>query len=256
MANLGPTPKAQFFYANGEPLVGGKVYTYEAGTTTPLTTYTDASAAQANTNPIILDSRGEANIWYGPLLYKIVLKDPNDIEIYTVDDLSGFPSLNNVDISGGQINGTTIGNVVPAAGTFTVITGAWASLPAGTKMLFVQSTAPTGWTKNITHDNKALRVVSGTASQGGSVDFTVAFSSKAVTGTVAGHALTISEMPAHSHEYGTGPGAGALQGGGAFRETPAQTSTVGGGAAHTHGFSAPNIDLTVKYVDAIIATKD
>jgi len=59
MAVLAPQPKAQFFDANGSPLVGGKVYTYAAGTTTPLATYTDASAATPNTNPVILDSRGE-----------------------------------------------------------------------------------------------------------------------------------------------------------------------------------------------------
>ena len=56
--------------------------------------------------------------------------------------------------------------------------------PAGTAMLFVQTAAPTGWTKSTTHNNKALRIVSGTASSGGSVNFTTAFSSQDVAGTV------------------------------------------------------------------------
>ena len=63
MALLSPNPKQQFFDANGQPLVGGKVYTYAAGTTTPIVTYVDAAGITTNTNPIILDSRGMANIW-------------------------------------------------------------------------------------------------------------------------------------------------------------------------------------------------
>ena len=52
-ANLSAVPKLQFFDNNGNPLVGGKLYTYAAGTTTPLATYTDASSGTPNTNPII-----------------------------------------------------------------------------------------------------------------------------------------------------------------------------------------------------------
>ena len=88
MAALTPTAKMQFFKANGEPLVGGKLYTYTAGTTTPQTTYTDSSGGTANTNPVILDSRGEANIWLGGATYKFKLADANDVEIWTVDNIS------------------------------------------------------------------------------------------------------------------------------------------------------------------------
>jgi hypothetical protein len=90
MANLGPAPKAQFITASGEPIVGGKVYTYAAGTTTPLQTYTDSSATSANANPVILDARGEASIWFGPNPYKIKLTDSVDVEIWTVDNVSGI----------------------------------------------------------------------------------------------------------------------------------------------------------------------
>lgn len=85
MAVVTPTPKAQFFYADGTPLVGGKVYTYAAGTTTPQTSYTDYTGITPNENPVILDSRGEANIWLGELSYKFRLTDANDVEIWTVD---------------------------------------------------------------------------------------------------------------------------------------------------------------------------
>lgn len=84
----------QFFDANGNPLVGGKLYTYSAGTTSPLATYTDSTGTSANTNPIILDSRGEANVWLGVGSYKMVLKDSVDALIWTVDNILGAPSSN------------------------------------------------------------------------------------------------------------------------------------------------------------------
>ena len=73
MASISPTPKLQFFAANGTPLVGGKLYSYAAGTTTPLATYTDESGGTANPNPVILDSRGEASVWFGSAAYKLRL---------------------------------------------------------------------------------------------------------------------------------------------------------------------------------------
>ena len=59
-----------------------------------------------------------------------------------------------------------------------------ALIPSGTVMMFGQTAAPTGFTKLITNNNAALRVVSGAASTGGTVDFTTAFASQAVAGTV------------------------------------------------------------------------
>ena len=86
------------------------------------------------------------------------------------------------------------------------------AFPAETRMLFHQSTAPTGWVKDTTHDNKALRLVSGTVANGGSVAFTTAFSSTTTTtsvtlgGTVGGTAITAAQLPSHAH------GPGNLQG--------------------------------------------
>ena len=88
MAALTPTAKMQFLDASGAPLVGGKLYTYTAGTTTPQATYTDSSGGSANTNPIILDSRGEANVWLGGANYKFKLTDSTGVEIWTVDNIS------------------------------------------------------------------------------------------------------------------------------------------------------------------------
>lgn len=88
MAVVTPTAKAQFIDAAGIPLAGGFLYTYEAGTTTPQATYTDSTASTANSNPIVLDSRGEANIWLSSANYKFKLTDANGTEIWTVDNIA------------------------------------------------------------------------------------------------------------------------------------------------------------------------
>lgn len=130
MAVLAPEPKAQFFAADGTPLVGGKVYTYAAGTTTPLATFTDASGNTPNTNPIILDARGECNLWFATAAsYKIVLKNADDVLQWTVDNIATYGTLasqnfNNVSITGGTITGVTAtfnltGDVSGNAGTVT-----------------------------------------------------------------------------------------------------------------------------------------
>lgn len=92
-ATLSPAPKLQFFDANGNPLVGGKLYSYAAGTTTPLATYIDYNGSATNTNPVILDSRGEANVWLSSSYYKLKLTDSNNVEIWTVDNIGGFATM-------------------------------------------------------------------------------------------------------------------------------------------------------------------
>ncbi len=87
-ASLMPMPKIQFLDANGVPVAGGFVYTYSAGTTTPLVTYTDASGSTPNADPVVLDSGGFANIWLGANTYKIVLQDKHGVQIWSVDNVS------------------------------------------------------------------------------------------------------------------------------------------------------------------------
>jgi len=90
-ATPSPAPKLQFLDTAGAPLAGGKLYTYEAGTTTPLVTYADSAATSNNPNPIILDSRGEAEIWLELQSYKFKLTTPDDVEIWTVDNINTGP---------------------------------------------------------------------------------------------------------------------------------------------------------------------
>jgi Pectate lyase superfamily protein len=90
-ATPSPAPKLQFFDTAGQPLAGGKLYTYAAGTTTPLVTYADSAAVTNNTNPIILDSRGEAEIWLELQSYKFKLTSAADVDIWTVDNVNTGP---------------------------------------------------------------------------------------------------------------------------------------------------------------------
>lgn len=92
---------AQFFDNNGNPLTGGKLYTYAAGTTTPQTTYTTSSGGTAWSNPIVLDAAGRVpssgEIWLTEgASYKFVLKDADDVLIATYDNLSGVGGFSTV----------------------------------------------------------------------------------------------------------------------------------------------------------------
>ena len=85
---------AQFFSNNGVVLNGGKIYSYAAGTTTPLQTYTSANGVTAHTNPIVLNSAGRVpggEIWLlESASYKFVLTDSNDVLISTYDNINSL----------------------------------------------------------------------------------------------------------------------------------------------------------------------
>lgn len=178
-------------------------------------------------------------------------------------------------------------------GNLTVSGAVTGVFPTGTRMLFQQTSAPTGWTKDATHNDKALRVVSGTVSSGGTADFSSAFASRTVSGnvdnftasgTVNGHTLDITQIPSHQHfianeTNGTGTltasnyvneqaQAGSSNGyilkGSTTVPYIGLTSPTGGGTAHSHSFTgtahnhsfSTTLDMAVKYVDLIIASKD
>jgi hypothetical protein len=92
--NLSPVGNAfQFFSNDGLPLAAGKLQTFQAGSTTPLATFTDSSGLIANTNPIILGTSGRppSTIWLSDgFFYKFVLSDANDVVIQTYDNLYGI----------------------------------------------------------------------------------------------------------------------------------------------------------------------
>lgn len=122
-----PLPRLQFFDSNGDPLAGGKVYFYAAGTSTPQATYADQGGTIQNTNPVILDSAGQATIWFGPLAYDILLQDANGSQQWTVDDVSGWVDLfSNQTIAGTKTftGGVVFNGTLTATGaaTFTSLT--------------------------------------------------------------------------------------------------------------------------------------
>src|SRR5208282_2588092 len=85
---LAPYPTSQFFNNNGTPNAGGFVYTYAAGTTTPIVTYVDNTGLTPNTNPIVLNARGECSIWIAQNTgYKFTLTDPSGNLIWTRDQV-------------------------------------------------------------------------------------------------------------------------------------------------------------------------
>ena len=93
--NLSPLAGAgwQFFDNSGNPLSGGLLYTYAAGTTTPATTYTSSSGATANANPIVLNSAGRpsSEVWLNSANnYKFVLKTSTGVDIWTMDNIAGI----------------------------------------------------------------------------------------------------------------------------------------------------------------------
>lgn len=161
------------------------------------------------------------------------------------------------------------------------------AFPSGTRMLFQQTAAPTGWTKDTTNDDKALRVVSGTAGTGGtnalsSLDATaVGTVSSSIAGATASHILTIAQMPAHNHsgvvqqreDYNPTSGSttqsplgfGDTRGGSRASASPLTINNSGGGGGHSHGvgtlavtsaFTGTANQLDIAYVDVIVAQKD
>ena len=96
--NLSPLPIQKFFANNGQPLAGGLLFTYAAGTSNKIATYVDSSGTSVNSNPIVLDSRGECRLWIDPRrAYKFVLApagdtDPPSSPLWSVDDITAAPT--------------------------------------------------------------------------------------------------------------------------------------------------------------------
>jgi hypothetical protein len=112
----------QFFDNNGIPLAGGYIYTYQAGSTTPLATYTDVNGNIANSNPIVLSPSGRLpyELWLSVgFSYKFVIKTSDDVLIQTLDNL--YPILQ---------NSTAVGDTIPA-GLIAIWSGSTGSIPSG-----------------------------------------------------------------------------------------------------------------------------
>ena len=203
--------------------------------------------------------------------------------------------------AGGAVYGTGTAYAITSAGTTgQVLTSNGASAPtwsstfaSGTRMMFVQTAAPTGWTKDtVNYNNHAIRVVTGTAGTGGTVDFTTAFASQTPSGSVStsissvsgsvsisggsvgATTLSTTQMPAHTHDYAAISTGAAIPTGTGFGGIVATSTSTGGGGSHTHGFTNPSgsfsfssgsasssfsgsaINLAVQYIDIILCSKN
>lgn len=156
-------PHVTFVNGVGLPCAGCHLYTYTAGTTTPLATYTDAGGTSQNTNPIVLDPAGGANIWVGTSSYKFILKDILGNTIWSVDQVNAgsltvcaTPSA--VQIANSAATGLTCDSSITINTTnHTLNVG---TLPANYVTIGALGT-PTSWTFDTTTPATALASLGG-----------------------------------------------------------------------------------------------
>ena len=258
-----PAGKSMFIFNNGTNVVDAVTALSSlniSGLTASKPVFTDANKNLVSTGTLSVDQGGTGAT--SQTAYAVIAGGTTSTGAYQ--------SIASVGTAGQILTSNGAG----ALPTFQAAGGGFAS---GTVMLFAQTAAPTGWTKNTTTgDNSALRVTTGTASTGGSVGFTTAFASQTPTGSVtissvSGSAgattLTTPQIPSHTH---TGRSLGSTNA--LSPTTPNNISTLsgstgatGGDGSHTHPFSFSSgsgtftgnaINLAVQYIDVIRATKD
>jgi hypothetical protein len=233
--NLSPIGNGfQFFDNNGAPLNAGKIYTYQAGSSTPLATYTSSSGLTANANPIILGTSGRPpnDIWLTEgYFYKFILKDSSDVTIQTYDNLYG--------IIGATPPAAT---PIPAGGIF-LWSGSIGSIPAG----YVLCNGSNG-----TPDLRDRFVV------GAGSTYAVDGTGGSANAIVVSHTHTATSVvtdPGHTHSYKDNTGSGQLSllnenGDGTLQSGPIVSATTGITVATTvatAGTSGTNANLPPYY---------
>lgn len=219
MPVLCPSPKFRAVGSDGLALVGGKLHSYAAGTSTPIETFTDFGLGTANTNPVILDARGEASVWLEGN-YKLVLTDEDDVQIWSVDNIRDLT------------NSATLVNATFGSS------------------LTITSTAVT-WSGNPIHSGNH-RFANNLTVNGN----TALGDSPADTLTISPNAVTWSNNPTHSGNH-TFSGATTLTGVAAFSANPTgrvtsgqRTPTFTAGSNCTAG--TPGLELWVRVGDYIV----
>jgi hypothetical protein len=230
--NLSPIGNGfQFFNNDGLPLNAGKIFTYQAGSTTPLTTYTDSSGLIANTNPIILgtDGRPPSTIWLTEgFFYKFVLKTSADVTIQTYDNLYGI-------IGATPPSATPI----PAGGIF-LWSGSIGSIPAGYVLCNGNNGTPDLRNRFIVGAGSNYAV----NATGGSADAIVVAHTHAATVTDPQHAH--GQIPIASGDVGTNVGAYREGLNGTFTNSASASTGISVTNAST-GVSGTNANLPPYY---------
>lgn len=229
-----------FLNSLGYPLINGKIYTYQAGSSTPLATYTDVNGTIANGNPILLgaDGRVPDEIWltYG-YSYKFVVKDANDVTIQTLDNLYGI--LQQAPASAPAV----------PSGCIMLWSGATGSIPSGWYLCNGQNGTPDLRNKFLVGAGDTYSV----AQTGGSADAIVVSHTHTATSVVTD--------PGHNHTYDK-PSSFSPQSGSAtqcltpiYATTNTSTATTGITVATTNastGTSGTNANLPPYYALAYI----
>ena len=222
------------------------------------------SGSSVPTNPV------EGELWYDTNTNRVAIY--NGTAFVNLWDTDSSTWIGTITIPNNSVTPEKMTGGTPATGQVLVATGAttvdWQTAPgfaSGTRMIFQQSSAPTGWTiinDTTVQSNGGLRIItSGTVSVGGTADWT------SPTHSLIGgsHTLTISQVPAHSHKVAGSEGGGGIDYGENFsannfgpvssgRTGQADTSSQGGGGSHTHPVSGSITEI--KYTDVIVASKD
>jgi len=222
----------QYFDNNGVPLAGGLIYTYQAGTSTPLATYTDNGGTTANANPIVLDSAGRVpyEIWmFTGYSYKFVIQSATATSIQTLDNL--YPILQNAPTSA---------PAVPSGGII-LWSGSTGSVPSGWYLCDGTNGTPDLRNSFIVGAGNTYAV----GATGGTADAIV------VSHT---HTATVTD-PGHSHQYQYNAGTGIYQGGttyGAGNNTTSPATTGISVSNASAGTSGTNQNLPPYYALAYI----
>ena len=259
-----PAGKTMFVFNNGTNVVDAITALSSlniSGLTATKPVFTDASKNLVSTGTLAVDQGGTGAT--SQTAYAVLAGGTTSTGAYQ--------SVATVGTSGQVL----VSNGAGALPTFQTISTQ--AFPSGTRMSFQQTAAPTGWTKDTTAglDNSAMRIVTGSVVNGGSVDFTTAFASQtptgsvsitSVTGTAGATTLTTPQIPSHQHPNGADPNGPRRAPGTAIQPAVAgvtNTGLTGGGLSHDHPFSFTSgtasftgnaINLAVKYYDFIIAT--
>jgi len=151
-AFLSPAALFKGWDNNGAQLVGGLLYTYAAGTTTPIATYTDSTAGTPNANPVVLNARGEANVWLLPNTgYKFVLNDSGGNLIWSQDQIFNSQLLT---LYGGVDTGIANAYVINFTANFT-------TLVDGITIIWIPSYTNTGGSTTNINGLGVINIVNG-----------------------------------------------------------------------------------------------